>query len=111
VKIRLCEAFLLTTSRYKTDRLEKIHGWLPKRKTILIGDSTQSDPESYGAIYRANPDWVKAIYIRKVTDAPFMEKKNKDERFTSAFKDVPDHVWKVFVDPSEIADHVKHIAG
>lgn len=33
---------------YKVDRMEKINSWLPKRKMICIGDSTQSDPEAYG---------------------------------------------------------------
>jgi phosphatidate phosphatase APP1 len=36
------------TEEYKADRMKKIHSWLPKRKLILIGDSTQSDPEAYG---------------------------------------------------------------
>lgn len=62
-------------------------------------------------MYRANPDWIKAIYIRKVTDAPFMDKKNQDQRFVDAFKDVPGHIWKVFINPEELADHVKHVAG
>jgi hypothetical protein len=38
----------LGTEQYKLDRLKKVHRWLPKRKMILIGDSTQSDPEAYG---------------------------------------------------------------
>lgn len=38
----------LGTEQYKIDRINKVHRWLPKRKFILIGDSTQSDPESYG---------------------------------------------------------------
>lgn len=36
------------TEEYKTERIERIHSWLPKRKFICIGDSTQADPESYG---------------------------------------------------------------
>jgi phosphatidate phosphatase APP1 len=36
------------TQEYKVDRMEKIHSWLPRRKMICIGDSTQSDPEAYG---------------------------------------------------------------
>jgi hypothetical protein len=96
---------------YKTDRMEKIHSWIPQRKVICIGDSTQSDPESYGEVYRKYPGWIKAIYIRKVTDAPFMERKNRDERFTEAFKDVPREVWKVFVEPSELEAGVKQLAG
>ena len=38
----------LGTEAYKVDRMEKINTWLPKRKMICIGDSTQSDPEAYG---------------------------------------------------------------
>jgi len=34
--------------KFKVSRMDKIHGWLPKRKMICIGDSTQSDPEAYG---------------------------------------------------------------
>jgi Uncharacterized conserved protein (DUF2183) len=96
---------------YKTDRMRKIHSWLPKRKLICIGDSTQSDPESYAAMYKEFPGWIHAIYIRKVLDAPFMDQKNKDERFKEAFKDVPEHVWRVFVKPDELANHVKHLGG
>lgn len=40
-----------------------------------------------------------------------MERKNKDERFTEAFKDVPSHVWKVFVDPEELNESVRALTG
>lgn len=39
------------TAEYKTSRINKVHSWLPERKVILIGDSTQSDPEAYGDLY------------------------------------------------------------
>lgn len=93
----------LGTEDYKVDRMEKIHSWLPKRKMILIGDSTQSDPESYGEIYRTYPGWVKVILIRKVEDiaAIGIDSKNKPERFEEAFEDVPKEVWHVFTDPAE----------
>jgi phosphatidate phosphatase APP1 len=32
---------------YKVDRMKKINSWIPRRKMICIGDSTQSDPEAY----------------------------------------------------------------
>lgn len=38
----------LGTDEYKINRMEKIHTWLPGRRMICIGDSTQSDPEAYG---------------------------------------------------------------
>lgn len=44
----LLSALTMATEEYKVDRIKKVHSWLPKRKMILIGDSTQSDPEAYG---------------------------------------------------------------
>jgi phosphatidate phosphatase APP1 len=37
---------------------------------ILIGDSTQQDPEIYTQVVREHPDRVLAVYIRNVTRAP-----------------------------------------
>jgi len=92
------------TQAYKVDRMQKIHEWLPRRNFVFIGDSTQSDPESIGEIYRMHPQWVKAIYIRRVTGVAEMNdgKKNAPERFETAFKDVPREIWHVFDDPSEL---------
>ncbi|KAB5576140.1 hypothetical protein GE09DRAFT_1169866 [Coniochaeta sp. 2T2.1] len=93
----------LGTEDYKVDRMEKIHSWLPKKKIICIGDSTQSDPEAFGDIYRAFPGWVKIILIRKVTDIASVgiETKNAPERFEKAFDGVPRDIWHVFEDPAE----------
>lgn len=107
----LLQSFTEGVKDYKTSRIEKVHSWLPQRKFICIGDSTQSDPEAYAQMYTKYPDWIKAIYIRKVTNAPHMQTKNKNQRFIEAFKDVPDHIWRVFVDPKEVADHLKHVSG
>lgn len=99
----LLTTLTLGTEDYKVDRMEKIHSWIPQRKMICIGDSTQSDPEAYGEIYRSFPGWVKVILIRKVEDiaAIGIEAKNEPERFEKAFKDVPRNVWHVFTDPVE----------
>ncbi|KAI0121321.1 hypothetical protein BJ170DRAFT_704407 [Xylariales sp. AK1849] len=99
----LLSQLTLGTGEYKVDRIKKIHTWVPKRKMICIGDSTQVDPETYGEIYRAFPGWVQLILIRKVTDiaALGIEAKNEPERFEKAFKDVPRTRWHVFEDPAE----------
>ncbi|CAG8975867.1 hypothetical protein HYALB_00011117 [Hymenoscyphus albidus] len=93
----------LGTQAYKVDRISKINSWFPKRKMICIGDSTQSDPEAYGEIFRKHPNWVHLILIRKVTDiaALGMEEKNDPKRFEKAFECVPKNYWFVFEDPSE----------
>ncbi|KAI0454227.1 hypothetical protein F5B21DRAFT_514826 [Xylaria acuta] len=97
----LLTTLTLGTEDYKVDRMEKVYSWLPRRKMICVGDSTQSDPEAYGEIYRRYPHWIKAIFIRKVEDiaAIGIEAKNEPERFETAFKDVPRDVWHVFSDP------------
>lgn len=92
------------TEAYKVDRIEKVYTWFPKRKFILIGDSTQSDPEAYGEAYRKHTKWIGAIYIRKVTGVSEMDegRKNDPERFEKAFKGVPKDLWYVFEDPQEL---------
>lgn len=46
----LLSALTMGTEEYKADRMKKVNGWFPKRKMIVIGDSTQSDPEAYGEV-------------------------------------------------------------
>jgi phosphatidate phosphatase APP1 len=103
------------TQAYKVDRMEKVHGWFPRRNYITVGDSTQSDPEAYGEMYRRHPGWIRAIFIRKVTGvaaaAMDEEEKNKPERFTKAFKGVPDDVWHVFEQPDELYERVDRLVA
>lgn len=97
------------TEAYKRDRMVNIHDWLPKRKILCVGDSTQTDPEAYGDICRMYKGWVKAVFIRKVVDVAEMKDtdKNNDERFQKAFRDVPQDVWRTFEDPKELYEAVE----
>jgi len=101
------------TEAYKRSRIERIHGWLPNRKVLCVGDSTQSDPEAYGDICRIWPRWVKAVFIRKVMDVAEMKNtdKNTDERFEKAFKGVNRSVWRTFEDPKELYEAVEQLKG
>ena len=81
----------------------------PRRQVLCVGDSTQKDPESYAEIYKNHPDWVQAIFIRKVTNIPNMEEQNSPKRFEEAFKEVPDNVWKVFEEPDELYELVDEL--
>ena len=107
----LLSALTLATEEYKVDRLRKVQGWLPKRKMILIGDSTQSDPEAYGDIARQFPNWVRGIYIRKEDDivSVGIKEKNEPERFEKAFKGLPRELWYVFEDPAECDARIKDL--
>jgi phosphatidate phosphatase APP1 len=101
------------TQEYKADRIEKVHSWLPQKKVILIGDSTQSDPEAYGECARKFPGWVGALFIRKVTGIAGMDEevKNGDERFERAFEGVERGIWHVFTEPGEVAERVDELVG
>ena len=104
----LVETITQGTYEFKTSQIAgKIHGWFPRRKVICVGDSTQKDPETYADMYKKFPGWIKAIFIRRVTDAPHMKEKNKQERFDEAFKGVAPYVYTVFDSPNEL----QHLIG
>ncbi|XWW94912.1 hypothetical protein V2A60_002862 [Cordyceps javanica] len=105
----LLAALTMGTEEYKVDRMKKINKWLPKRKMIVIGDSTQSDPEAYGEIYRTFPGWIRLILIRKATDTAMfgLGEKNEASRFEKAFKDIPLEAWHVFEDANECVEIVQ----
>jgi len=108
-------AFLLALTAgvqaFKVERMKGVHGMFPGRKMICIGDSTQSDPEAYAETYHNNPNWVRAIFIRKVTGVAEMDeqRKNSDERFEKAFEEVPKEIWYVFEDPKELFTKVDEL--
>jgi phosphatidate phosphatase APP1 len=54
------------TKGFKTREIEEIFQTYPALPFILIGDTTQKDPEIYRDIVRAFPGRVLAVYIRNV---------------------------------------------
>ncbi|KAH8697124.1 hypothetical protein BGW36DRAFT_358934 [Talaromyces proteolyticus] len=103
------KSYSMGTQAYKADRIDKIHGWFPQRKVLCVGDSTQSDPEAYAELYRKYKGWIRAIFIRKVTNIPHMDEKNSDGRFQKAFEGIPDNVWTVFEQPEELYQLVDNL--
>lgn len=93
--------------------MRKLHGMLPRRKVLCVGDSTQSDPEAYGDVCRRFGGWVRKVFIRKVTDVAEMDggEKNSEERFGKAFRGVPRSVWTVFEDPAVLYEEVERLKG
>jgi len=89
--------------------LEPLLARWPKRRFVLLGDSSQSDAEVYADLARRHPEQIAAIWIR-ATPPPSC--KTADEakaaiaaivgdaaRWDAAFKDVPREKWQVFADP------------
>ncbi|KAL0946222.1 hypothetical protein HGRIS_012481 [Hohenbuehelia grisea] len=79
---------------YKSSMIERVQGFYPQKKFLMVGDSTQKDPETYGDAFRKfGGDFVACIWIRKVEGAD-----NSDQRFETAFKDVPKERIRVYED-------------
>ena len=54
------------TKDFKTREIEEILQTYPDLPFILVGDTTQKDPEIYRAVIKAFPGRVRAVYIRNV---------------------------------------------
>lgn len=87
--------FFMSSEVYKITKAMNIVARYPEHQFILIGDSSEKDPEVYARIYREFPHNVKQILIRAVDGSDLHQK-----RFAEVFADVPADKWKVFAEPS-----------
>ena len=83
----------------KREAIAAILRAFPKRSFILVGDSGEQDPETYGQFARECPNQVRHIFIRNVT----RESRGSD-RFRNAFADLPSGNWTVFDDAEEMVE-------
>ena len=63
---------LLASEEHHTHKLAMIRKVLdvnPDLPFVLIGDSGQQDPEIYAQVVRENPNRIRAVYIRDVSEA------------------------------------------
>jgi len=79
---------------------------------VLIGDSTQKDPEVYGDAARTWSGWVGAIYIRVVKGVDKVKERelNSAQRFEEAFRGVDRELWTTFEDVQEIIKPLTAVA-
>lgn len=80
---------------YKVKTFDEVLRMYPKKQFMLVGDSGQKDPEAYGQIYRAHPDNVLCVWIRRINHR---KADNSKKRFQEAFQDVPTTKLRVFTD-------------
>jgi phosphatidate phosphatase APP1 len=55
---------------HKLEQIERILGFYPDMRFVLIGDSGEQDPEIYAEVVRRHPQAVRMIYIRNVNPDP-----------------------------------------
>lgn len=82
---------------YKLSVLEPLVAMFPDRSFVLIGDSTEKDPETYGELARRHPEAVMLVCIREAPDARLSA-----ERLAKAFREVPAEKWMTFREASEL---------
>jgi phosphatidate phosphatase APP1 len=61
---------LLRNAAYKTGVIREILATYPSLPFILVGDSSQEDPEIYADIVATHPGRILAVYIRNVRQDP-----------------------------------------
>jgi phosphatidate phosphatase APP1 len=86
-----------TSEEYKLREFRHLLAQFPLRDFILVGDSGEKDPETYGTIFREHPDQIRRILIRDVTGEA-----STSPRFAEAFRNVPPDHWQLFSKPAEI---------
>ncbi|MBX3441118.1 MAG: DUF2183 domain-containing protein [Planctomyces sp.] len=100
-RVRLKDASILELAadplESKLERIERIFARWPGRRYVLVGDSGERDPEVYGELLRRFPDRILFAAVRDVTSEA-----RTSERYASAFRDVPEERWRLFVDPAEL---------
>ena len=69
----------------------------PQRKFVLIGDSSEMDPEIYGMLARRRPQQVVGIYIRQMHHNPV-----DASRAEKAFRQLPSRQWHCYESPEEL---------
>jgi Uncharacterized conserved protein (DUF2183) len=85
------------TSRHKQAEIAQLLADHPRRRFVLIGDSGERDPETYGAVIRNHPTRVAAVLIRDVTG-----ESAEAERYRLAFDGVAAERWRLFTDPATL---------
>ncbi len=92
--------------------LEPLLARWPQRRFVLIGDSSQHDPEVYGELARRRPEQIAAIWIRRTprvagtttfeADASGDAVALESARYAAAFAELPPERWRVFDDPATL---------
>jgi len=87
------------TLAFKVAMVARLNSFYPNKSFLMIGDSTEKDPETYGQAFRNHgAKFASCIWIRAVDGA-----KNDKARFDAAFQGVPANKVRVFTSPAELA--------
>jgi phosphatidate phosphatase APP1 len=102
--IRLKDRSLLQLFRepteHKTLGLRRLLTIWPRRRVILVGDSSERDPEIYAAVAREHPGRIDHVYIRDTTGESMTS-----PRYRRSLWAAMNDRWTLFTDPAAIPTH------
>lgn len=87
-----------TTQRHKLTEIRALLDQFPQRLYLLVGDSGESDPETYAEIVKDYPTQIVGIYIRDVTG-----QLAANDRYQKTFANIPPTLWHIFTKSDELA--------
>lgn len=91
--------FLKNGEDRKRETLRFLLDDFPGRRFVLVGDTSERDPEIYGDLARTRGEQITGILVRNVTGEPV-----DSERLRRAFVDVRPERVRVFREPETLAD-------
>jgi len=83
----------------KRKAMKQLLKTFPHRRFILVGDSGEKDPETYGLMARKYPNQIVKIFIRDLKG-----KNSTQARYDHAFRRLPPGSWELFQDASRLQD-------
>jgi hypothetical protein len=90
VKDRSLTKLMASPLKTKVPVIERIIARYPRRRFILVGDSTEQDAEVYAKVAETYADQIERVYIR-------LDDPNEDiDRFNRLFKTWKEDSWQVF---------------
>jgi len=90
---------LVTKPSSKRRMLAELVRAFPHRQFVLVGDSSERDPEIYGSLARRIQPRVRRIFIRRT-----LGRRLHAERCRRVFRGVPFDRWNVFHDASQLLE-------
>ena len=92
----------------KPAHIERLFRQYPKRKFVLVGDSSERDPEIYAGLMRSFPNQVMHVIIRNVAEPVTAD----DARYVRIFESIDKQRWTIinsaaspsFVVPKLVSD-------
>jgi hypothetical protein len=88
--------------QYKLKTIEPLIERFPDRRFVLVGDSGEKDPETYGILARKYTNRIAQIFIRNINGET-----GDSSRYLSAFNGVNTNVWHLFASPSELPNQLR----